>query len=208
MKKITCEEARELITLYVAGVLEEKERLEEHLRDCANCRRRVEEERRVEELLMGIKPYPVPKGLKEAILRSTKQVPIPLWRRGWFWASVSAVAVAALILSLVLIRPEPQRLEAAPLKGEVLFPSQDAVLLAKDFKVVFVYAPERQDIEVSVYIDDGEVTGTAKSVDGVIIYQSEEVEEGYHTILVKLRDPESGAYKEFQRTIYVVGSGS
>lgn len=204
---LTCEEAERLIPLYVACLLDDPSLFEEHLKECEECRKKVTAERFIEETLKNLEGYPPPPGLKEDILkmarpRSGRISPL---KRPLFWTFVGSALLILILLSIFLWKPKTYNLEAAPLTGEVLFPSQDAVVLAKDFKLVFVYAPERPDIDVSVYIDDGEVTATSLSLEGLIIYETEEVEEGYHEIWVKLRDPKTGQEKEFQRTIYVIG---
>lgn len=206
-KPLTCEEAERLIPLYVAGLLDDPAPLEEHLKTCRACREKVQRERFIEDTLKTLKPYSPPPGLKKDILKAAKKPRgFPrLVRQPLFWTLAGTAAVVIILFAIFLAKPQPRALEAAPLTGEVLFPSQDAVVLAKDFKLVFVYAPERPDVDVSVYLDDGEITGTARSMDGVIIYQSERIDEGYHKIWVRLKDRKTGEEKEFQRLVYVIG---
>jgi len=206
-KPLNCEEAERLIPLYVAGLLDDPAPLEAHLKTCRACREKVERERFIEDTLRTLKPYQPPPGLKEDILKAVKRPHgfSRLVRQPLFWTFIGTATVILILAALFLAKPKPKLLEAAPLTGEVLFPTQDAVILAKDFKLVFVYAPERPDIDVSVYLDDGEITGTVKSVDGLIVYQSPKIDEGYHKIWVRLKDRKTGEEKEFQRLVYVIG---
>ncbi len=209
-RPINCEEAEKIIPLYVAGLLDDPAALEDHIASCKRCRDRVTKERFIEETLRTLKPVEPPQGLKEEILSSLGRykrsgILHNFWRKPVFWSVFAAAIVVLILIAVFMGRQEPKLLEAAPLTGEVLFPSQDAVVLAKDFKLVFVYAPERPDIDVSIYIDDGDVTGTSKAVDGVIIYRSERLDEGYHKIWVRLKDRRTGEEKEFQRLVYVIG---
>jgi hypothetical protein len=102
-----CEETRELAPELALGVVEgeERGRALEHLADCPECRRRVEELAEVADQLLLLAPHrEVPVGFESRVLRGVLPSPPPRRRRrlGLVLAPVAA-ALAAVAITLAIV---------------------------------------------------------------------------------------------------------
>jgi Putative zinc-finger len=105
-----CEEVRELAPELALGVVEgeERGRALEHLADCPDCRRRVEELAEVADELLLLAPHrEVPAGFESQVLRRVLPAPQPRRRRrlGLVLAPVAA-ALAAVAITLAIVRDD------------------------------------------------------------------------------------------------------
>jgi Putative zinc-finger len=102
-----CEEIRELAPELALGIVEgeERGRALEHLADCPECRRRVEELAEVADGLLLLAPHrEVPAGFESQVLRRVLPTPGPRRRRrlGLVLAPVAA-ALAAVAITLAVV---------------------------------------------------------------------------------------------------------
>jgi hypothetical protein len=102
-----CEEVRELAPELALGIVkgEERGRALEHLADCPECRRRVEELAEVADQLLLLAPHrEVPAGFESQVLRRVLPSPQPRRRRrlGLVLAPVAA-ALAAVAITLAVV---------------------------------------------------------------------------------------------------------
>jgi Putative zinc-finger len=102
-----CAEVRELAPELALGVVEgeERGRALEHLADCPDCRRRVEELAEVADQLLLLAPHrEVPAGFESQVLRRVLPSPQPRRRRrlGLVLAPVAA-AIAAVAITLAVV---------------------------------------------------------------------------------------------------------
>jgi anti-sigma factor RsiW len=103
-----CEEIRELAPELALGIVEgeERGRALEHLADCPDCRRRVEELAEVADQLLLLAPHrEVPVGFESQVLRRVLPTPRPRRRRRRLRLvlapAAAAVAAAAITLGIV-----------------------------------------------------------------------------------------------------------
>jgi anti-sigma factor RsiW len=103
-----CEELRELAPELALGIIEgeQRGRALEHLADCPDCRRRVEELAEVADGLLLLAPHrEVPAGFESQVLRRVLPTPAPHRRRrrlGLVLAPVAA-ALAAVAITLAVV---------------------------------------------------------------------------------------------------------
>jgi hypothetical protein len=103
-----CEEVRELAPELALGIVEgeQRGRALEHLADCPDCRRRVEELAEVADGLLLLAPHrEVPAGFESQVLRRVLPTPAPRRRRrrlGLVLAPVAA-ALAAVAITLAVV---------------------------------------------------------------------------------------------------------
>jgi hypothetical protein len=104
-----CEETRELAAELALGVVEgeERGRALEHLADCTECRRRVDELAEVaDELLLLAPHHEVPVGFESRAL-APLQPARPAKRRRWTWVLAPAAAAAAAVgITLAIVGPD------------------------------------------------------------------------------------------------------
>ncbi|HVW26843.1 MAG TPA: zf-HC2 domain-containing protein [Polyangiaceae bacterium] len=116
MSAMDCTRASELIFDHVAGRLSDAERaeLEGHLRDCAACRRAVDEERATAELLKGRLPRrDASEALKQRLARAALAAGERRRRRSWPLA-LSAAAFALGLVAFVFYGLGPRRSLESP----------------------------------------------------------------------------------------------
>jgi hypothetical protein len=132
-----CEEIRALAPELALGIVEgeERGRALEHLADCPDCRRRVEELAEVADELLLLAPHrEAPVGFESEVLRRVLPSPAPRSRRrrrlGLVLAPVAA-ALAAVAITLAIVRDDletasdyRQTLEEANGKGFYASPLQ------------------------------------------------------------------------------------
>lgn len=93
-----CEEIRELAPELALGIVdgEERGRALQHLADCPECRRRIEELAEVADELLLLAPHAeVPVGFEERALAPLRSEQAPRRRRRWLRVLVPAAAAAA-----------------------------------------------------------------------------------------------------------------
>src|SRR5215218_9689022 len=101
-----CEETRELAPELALGVVEgeERGRALEHLADCPECRRRVEELAEVADQLLLLAPHrEAPVGFESQVLRRVLPAPPPRRRRLRFVLAPAAAALAAAAITLGIV---------------------------------------------------------------------------------------------------------
>jgi predicted anti-sigma-YlaC factor YlaD len=102
-----CAELRELAPELALGVVDGEERAWalEHLADCPDCRRRVEQLSEVADELLLLAPHQEPPvGFESRVLAEALPKPAPRRRRRWrlvLAPAASAVAAAAIVLAIV-----------------------------------------------------------------------------------------------------------
>jgi hypothetical protein len=99
-----CEEVRELAPELALGIVEgeERGRALEHLADCPECRRRVEELAEVADQLLLLAPHrEVPVGFESRVLGRVLPSPRPRRLRLVLAPAAAAVAAAAIVLAIV-----------------------------------------------------------------------------------------------------------
>jgi Putative zinc-finger len=105
-----CEELRELAPELALGVVEgeERGRALEHLADCPECRRRVEELAQVADQLLLLAPHrEVPVGFESRVLSRVLPSPQPRRRRRLrLVVAPAASALAAAAIVLVIVAPD------------------------------------------------------------------------------------------------------
>ena len=103
-----CEEVRELAPELALGIVEgeERGRALEHLTDCPDCRRRVEELSEVADELLMLAPHKeVPVGFESRVLDRVLPSPPPKKRRRRFALALApaATALAAVAITLAIV---------------------------------------------------------------------------------------------------------
>lgn len=102
-----CEEIRQLAPELALGIVEgeERGRALEHLADCPDCRRRVEELAEVADELLLLAPHREPPvGFESGVLVDSLPKPAPKRRRRWrlvLAPAATALASAAIVLAIV-----------------------------------------------------------------------------------------------------------
>jgi hypothetical protein len=114
---VTCQEARELFSAAVDGVLsaDEQARLDAHVAGCADCRRERERFERTVSLLREAEPVRAPVGFVDRVLAAVR--PDPWWKRiarrlvgPWPTRIPQVAAVAAVaIVTVYLYRGAPEQ---------------------------------------------------------------------------------------------------
>jgi hypothetical protein len=100
-----CEDLEELLSAYADGELAGAQRdfVEEHLNDCADCQSRLAEYRKTGERLLSLRVTPSIPDIKEATMLRIKMVDIPIKLRRWLRpAFVATPVIIALIIILSL----------------------------------------------------------------------------------------------------------
>ena len=100
---MNCSEARELIPLYLSGLLEDPEELLKHLDSCPDCAREMQLHLEMERLLSV---PPVPEGLSDRVIRSLRPVmrtqrPVKAWLDALQWGAIALGLGLALAVILV-----------------------------------------------------------------------------------------------------------
>ncbi|MFL5907921.1 MAG: zf-HC2 domain-containing protein [Solirubrobacterales bacterium] len=106
-----CEEIRELAPELALGVVEgeERGRALEHLADCPDCRRRVEELSEVADELLLLAPHrEVPVGFESRALAPLQPAPKPRRRRLRLVLAPAAAAAAAVAITLAIVSGDLQ----------------------------------------------------------------------------------------------------
>jgi len=174
-----CEKVRELAPELALGIVEGEERGSalEHLADCPECRRRVEELAHVADQLLLLAPHrEAPVGFESQVLRRVLPSPSPRRRRRRRLALVlapAAAALAAVAITLAIVSDDldlasdyRQTLEDANGQGFYASPlhSEDGARAGTVFSYlgspswlqITVEAPHRADLRAAkLVMDDG-----------------------------------------------------
>jgi hypothetical protein len=106
-----CEETRELAAELALGIVEgeERGRALEHLAECPDCRRHVEELAEVADGLLLLAPHKeVPVGFESRALTHLQPQPKPRRRRLWIVLAPAAAAAAAVAITLGIVSDDLQ----------------------------------------------------------------------------------------------------
>ncbi len=205
---MNCERFREKLLAFVRGELsdEERQEMEKHLHECPACRVEYEEELRIEKILKSVKRVSPPPELRFEILRSIAKKEAQKRRIRSILRLAPAIAAIVLILLTVYFvkKTKPAELEAATFQVDLLSPKDKGAYLPDEVRVLAAVYPERS-YKFRVYLDGEDVTDEAQKVDGTIIYVPNELEEGYHKVVVEVREPVTGAKVELDRVFYCFG---
>lgn len=124
-----CEKVREKLAEYDLG--EEGAEIEEHLRSCAACREELEALRRADGLLRGLSAPAAPEGLWARVepRLTAREATTGRTSRRWLWwpAFGTVAAAAAIVVALLVPRPEPFRLPQEVAEDSVLFLDRQVV---------------------------------------------------------------------------------
>ena len=104
-----CAEIRELAPELALGIVdgEDRARALEHLADCPDCRRRVEELSEVADELLLLAPHKEPPvGFEERALAPLRPAPKPRRRRFRLVLAPAAAALAAVAITLLVVGPD------------------------------------------------------------------------------------------------------
>jgi anti-sigma-K factor RskA len=146
------EQFGEDLALYALGILQGDERLnlEQHLNECANCRRELEQ-LRGDAALVGLSasgPKPPQRSrqrLMTAITQEPRRMPIADRKRSW-WRTFEWVAAAAALAVVLLLVRQNSELRRRMASAEVSFRQQQEELVrAKQVADLFT-APETQQV--------------------------------------------------------------
>jgi hypothetical protein len=145
-----CEELRELAPELALGIVEgeERGRALEHLADCPDCRRRIEELSEVADQLLLLAPHREPPvGFESEVLRRVLPAPKPRRRRRLQLVfAPAAAALAAVAITLGLVWNDVQK--------------------GRDYKSILGTANGKQFEAYSLYGGGGSVAGSVFSYEG------------------------------------------
>lgn len=102
---ISCEEALELISLELDGLLDREDKLQEHLARCASCRQLREDLGAIHQALPALEAEP-PEDLVQRVLGELK--PVPPRKRFGLRGLAGVAACAVLCIGLWQLRPAPE----------------------------------------------------------------------------------------------------
>ena len=97
-KEKECETIRPLLTAYIDGYLSkaEKEQVDQHINSCELCRKELEGERRLRELLGSLPELEAPRYLRQRIYASIERRPVILRRIAFGFTALAAAASLVL----------------------------------------------------------------------------------------------------------------
>ncbi len=201
-----CEEFREKLDAFVSGTLPEgeKEKMEEHMRECEECRTLYKMELFLRKELSEISPEPPSplQFIKEvaAKRRAKQNLRRRAFQLGFAFATVMLIAVIAfksLIGTKEAVSAELQPAIVTPADGDVVLPDEAGIVL-------FVPDP-RYNVNLNIDGEPVDIKEVSQNNGNVIVAYPPEIEPGYHYAELECYDP-VGEKKIVQSAVfYVVG---
>ncbi len=201
------DDIKELAFFYWRGELtpDEVEIVEEHLSRCSECQKYYEEAKSLETLLSEAPLLKAPPTLRVQIIKEVNKVKLRqrIFRR---WIPVLVPVIAVLIILFMNFPRHGAQLTATTVTLDLLSPNDGEVILNKDFVVIAALYPSLP-FEADVMIDSTKVSENVIKGKGYLVIKDLSLEEGYHTLLMKINVPKAKYSTTLERVFYIVGRG-
>ena len=213
----SCRKFRSLINLYLDSEADSRQTrvLFSHIENCETCRARLEETRKLHHAMESVPSVDLPDGFRRVVLERIQNEGYRRHRsvlpgvRGIFpdrlfpaisWAG--AVAAILLVAAVLWYVHSPEPVLAIP-EIQIVSPREDAVIEKPYVDISAVFGPDGEAKNIQVILDGRDVTHATEINEDFLIYASDALQSGYHTVIVQIMDNKGSPITQRSWAFYV-----
>jgi anti-sigma factor RsiW len=203
----SCRKFRSLINLYLDSEADSRQTrtLFSHIENCERCRARLEETRKLHHAMESVPSVDLPDGFRRAVLERIQNEGYRRHRSIRLFPAISwagAVAGILLVATVLWYMHSPEPVLAVP-EIQIVSPREDAVIEKPYVDISAVFGPDGEAKNIQVILDGRDVTYATEINEDFLIYASDALQSGYHTVIVQIMDNKGSPITQRSWAFYV-----